>query len=66
MNDESLDETSDTLSRVMKKIIDFIVKSPSQIDAVSFCNNEGITQKECVKALEALESRGYPVNDYIR
>jgi hypothetical protein len=66
MNDESLVETSDTLSKGMKKIIDFIEKSPNRTDTITFCGNQAMTMKECVKAIEALEARGYPVNDYIR
>jgi hypothetical protein len=65
MNDESLEEISDTLSSPMKKIVDFIIRSPFRTDTVSFCRNQGLTMKECVKAKETLESQGYPVNDYI-
>jgi predicted transcriptional regulator len=66
MNDESLNETSDTMSRAMRKIVDCLLDSPPQTGPIPvFCTNQGITVKECIKALEALESKGYPVSDYI-
>lgn len=65
MNDGSLDETTAAMSKAMKKIIDFMGKTPSRTDTVTLCNNQAMTMKECVKAMEALESLGYPVNDYI-
>jgi repressor of nif and glnA expression len=66
INDESLDESSGTMSRAMRKIVTCLSDSPPQTGPVPvFCTNQGITVEECVKALEALESRGYPVSDYI-
>jgi hypothetical protein len=66
MNDESLDETSVTMSRAMRKIVTCVLESPLQTSAIPvFCTNQGITIEECVKALEDLESRGYPVSDHI-
>lgn len=66
MNDESLEETIGTMSRAMRKILTRVSESPPQTSAIPvFCTNQGITIEECVKALEVLESRGYPASDYI-
>ena len=66
LNDESLEETIGTMSRVMKKILTCLSESPPQTGPIPvFCTNQGITVEECVKAMEALESRGYPVSDFI-
>jgi len=66
MNDESLEETSGTMSRAMRKIISCLLESPPQTGPIhAFCTQQGISVKECVKALAALESRGYPVSDHI-
>jgi len=66
MNDESLEETTGTMSRAMRKIVTCLSESPLQSGPIAvFCTNQGITVEECVKALEALESRGYPVSDHI-
>ena len=66
LNDESLEETIGTMSRAMREIVTFLSESPHQTTPIHvFCANHGITVKECVKALEALESGGYPVSDHI-
>jgi predicted transcriptional regulator len=66
MNDESLDETSGTMSRAMRKILACVSESPLQTSAIPvFCTSQGISIEECVKTLEVLESRGYPASDYI-
>ena len=66
MNDESLEETTGTMSRAMRKIVTCLSESPPQAGPIAvFCTNQGITVEECVKALEALESTGYPVSDHI-
>lgn len=66
MNDESLIETIDTMPRVMKKVVTCVLESLPQTTPVPvFCTLHGIPFEECVKAVEALESRGYPVRDYL-
>jgi hypothetical protein len=66
MNDESFDEIIGTMSRAMRIIVFCILDSSAQAGPVPvFCTNHGITVEECIKTLEALESRGYPVSDYI-
>jgi hypothetical protein len=66
MNDESLEEICGTMSRAMKTIITSILEDTRQTCPIpEFCANQGIPVEECVKALEVLESKGYPVSDYI-